>query len=33
MNDYKELLNKIPKGIAVPENLKVRWMIEELPVM
>ncbi|CAK3007859.1 ATP-dependent RNA helicase HrpA (fragment) [Vibrio crassostreae] len=33
MNDYKELLNKIPKGIAVPENVKeVRWMIEELRV-
>ncbi|MEZ9723270.1 ATP-dependent RNA helicase HrpA [Vibrio splendidus] len=33
MNDYKELLNKIPKGVAVPENVKeVRWMIEELRV-
>ncbi|TKF24275.1 ATP-dependent RNA helicase HrpA [Vibrio genomosp. F6] len=32
-NDYKELLNKIPKGIAVPDNVKeVRWMIEELRV-
>ncbi|PNH79433.1 ATP-dependent RNA helicase HrpA [Vibrio diazotrophicus] len=32
-NDYKELLNKVPKGIALPENIKeVRWMIEELRV-
>ncbi|MFH0211351.1 ATP-dependent RNA helicase HrpA [Vibrio alginolyticus] len=31
--DYKELLNKIPKGVAIPENVKeVRWMIEELRV-
>ncbi|MDN3610288.1 ATP-dependent RNA helicase HrpA [Vibrio ostreicida] len=31
--DYKELLNKIPKGVAVPESVKeVRWMIEELRV-
>ncbi|MGJ7093576.1 ATP-dependent RNA helicase HrpA [Vibrio hannami] len=31
--DYKELLNKIPKGVAVPEPVKeVRWMIEELRV-
>lgn len=33
LNDYKELLNKIPRGIAVPENVKeIRWMIEELRV-
>ncbi|WP_165311309.1 ATP-dependent RNA helicase HrpA [Vibrio ziniensis] len=32
-DDYKELLNKIPKGMALPENIKeVRWMIEELRV-
>ena len=32
-NDYKELLNKVPKGMALPENIKeVRWMIEELRV-
>jgi len=31
--DYKELLNKIPKGMVMPENIKeVRWMIEELRV-
>ncbi|MDV7102819.1 ATP-dependent RNA helicase HrpA [Vibrio sp. TH_r3] len=31
--DYRELLNKIPKGITIPENVKeVRWMIEELRV-
>ncbi|MCJ2376667.1 ATP-dependent RNA helicase HrpA [Vibrio sp. ZSDZ34] len=31
--DYKELLNKIPKGMRVPDNVKeVRWMIEELRV-
>jgi ATP-dependent helicase HrpA len=30
---YKELLNKIPKGMAVPEEAKtIRWMIEELRV-
>ncbi|HAS6175075.1 TPA: ATP-dependent RNA helicase HrpA [Vibrio vulnificus] len=33
VKDYKELLNKIPKGLAVPENVKeIRWMIEELRV-
>ena len=32
-NDYKDLLNKVPKGMALPENIKeVRWMIEELRV-
>lgn len=32
-NDYKELLNKIPQGVAVPDNVKeIRWMIEELRV-
>lgn len=32
-NDYKELLNKIPKGMKVPEKVKeIRWMIEELRV-
>lgn len=31
--DYKELLNKIPKGMVIPENVKeIRWMIEELRV-
>ncbi|MDA9555880.1 ATP-dependent RNA helicase HrpA [Vibrio sp.] len=30
---YKELLNKIPKGVEVPESVKeVRWMLEELRV-
>jgi ATP-dependent helicase HrpA len=30
---YKELLNKIPKGMAVPQEAKeIRWMIEELRV-
>lgn len=33
MSDYKELLNKIPKGMAVPDEVKaIRWMIEELRV-
>ncbi|HAS6151705.1 TPA: ATP-dependent RNA helicase HrpA [Vibrio vulnificus] len=33
VKDYKELLNKIPKGLAVPKNVKeIRWMIEELRV-
>ncbi|RZR08811.1 ATP-dependent RNA helicase HrpA [Vibrio vulnificus] len=33
VKDYKELLNKIPKGLAVPENVKeICWMIEELRV-
>ncbi|MGF1794185.1 ATP-dependent RNA helicase HrpA [Photobacterium profundum] len=33
MSDYKELLNKIPKGQAVPEKVKeIRWMVEELRV-
>lgn len=33
VNDYKELLNKIPKGMAVPDNVKeIRWMLEELRV-
>ncbi|CZF79284.1 ATP-dependent RNA helicase HrpB [Grimontia marina] len=32
-NDYKELLNKIPKGQRIPESVKeIRWMIEELRV-
>ncbi|ASO29227.1 ATP-dependent RNA helicase HrpA [Vibrio anguillarum] len=32
-NDYKALLNKIPRGAEVPENVKeIRWMIEELRV-
>ena len=32
-NDYKELLNKIPKGMAVPDKVKeIRWMLEELRV-
>ncbi|MZI95424.1 ATP-dependent RNA helicase HrpA [Vibrio sp. CAIM 722] len=32
-NDYQELLNKIPKGMVVPEKVKeIRWMIEELRV-
>jgi ATP-dependent helicase HrpA len=31
--EYRELLNKIPKGVAIPENIKeIRWMIEELRV-
>jgi ATP-dependent helicase HrpA len=31
--DYRELLNKIPKGAPIPENVKaIRWMIEELRV-
>ncbi|WP_375750046.1 ATP-dependent RNA helicase HrpA [Vibrio sp. HN007] len=31
--DYKELLNKIPKGVEIPEAIReVRWMIEELRV-
>lgn len=31
--DYKELLNKIPKGIEIPDSVKeIRWMIEELRV-
>ncbi|PSW27137.1 ATP-dependent RNA helicase HrpA [Photobacterium swingsii] len=33
VSDYKELLNKIPKGQPVPEPVKeIRWMIEELRV-
>ncbi|HIF9543882.1 TPA: ATP-dependent RNA helicase HrpA [Photobacterium damselae] len=33
VNEYKELLNKIPKGQPIPENVKeIRWMIEELRV-
>lgn len=33
VKDYKELLNKIPKGVDIPENVKeIRWMIEELRV-
>ncbi|WP_372436277.1 ATP-dependent RNA helicase HrpA [Vibrio metschnikovii] len=33
VNEYKTLLNKIPKGMAVPESVKeIRWMIEELRV-
>jgi len=32
-DDYKELLNKIPKGMHVPPEVKeIRWMIEELRV-
>ena len=32
-NDYKELLNKIPKGMVVPDQVKeIRWMLEELRV-
>ncbi|WP_394211389.1 ATP-dependent RNA helicase HrpA [Enterovibrio calviensis] len=31
--EYKELLNKIPKGQKIPETVKeIRWMIEELRV-
>ncbi|MCL9781240.1 ATP-dependent RNA helicase HrpA [Vibrio sp. S4M6] len=31
--DYKELLNKVPKGMTVPDNIKaIRWMLEELRV-
>ncbi|MDW6093024.1 ATP-dependent RNA helicase HrpA [Vibrio rhizosphaerae] len=31
--DYRELLNKIPKGAPIPESVKaIRWMIEELRV-
>ncbi|MFV0575986.1 MAG: ATP-dependent RNA helicase HrpA [Vibrio sp.] len=33
VKSYKELLNKIPKGMEVPDNVKeIRWMIEELRV-
>ncbi|WP_284649639.1 ATP-dependent RNA helicase HrpA [Photobacterium damselae] len=33
VHEYKELLNKIPKGQPIPENVKeIRWMIEELRV-
>ncbi|HGO5293329.1 TPA: ATP-dependent RNA helicase HrpA [Photobacterium damselae subsp. damselae] len=33
VNEYKELLNKIPKRQPIPENVKeIRWMIEELRV-
>lgn len=33
VQEYKALLNKIPKGVAVPESVKeIRWMIEELRV-
>ncbi|WP_428479744.1 ATP-dependent RNA helicase HrpA [Photobacterium japonica] len=33
VSDYKELLNKIPKGQPVPEKVReIRWMIEELRV-
>lgn len=33
MKDYKELLNKIPKGMDIPDNVKdIRWMLEELRV-
>ncbi|MDR9826565.1 ATP-dependent RNA helicase HrpA [Vibrio sp. FNV 38] len=32
-SDYKELLNKIPKGVMVPPEVKeIRWMLEELRV-
>ncbi|MGX9416240.1 ATP-dependent RNA helicase HrpA [Vibrio sp. WJH972] len=31
--DYKQLLNKIPKSVTVPDNVKeIRWMLEELRV-
>ena len=33
VKDYKELLNKLPKGVEIPDNVKeIRWMIEELRV-
>ncbi len=33
VSDYKELLNKIPKGQPVPQKVKdIRWMVEELRV-
>ncbi|MEZ8142436.1 ATP-dependent RNA helicase HrpA [Enterovibrio sp. FF113] len=33
VGEYKELLNKIPKGQKIPETVKeIRWMIEELRV-
>ncbi|EGQ7701811.1 ATP-dependent RNA helicase HrpA [Vibrio cholerae] len=32
-NKYKELLKKIPKGMAIPDNVReIRWMLEELRV-
>ncbi|CAM3747347.1 ATP-dependent RNA helicase HrpA [Vibrio aquimaris] len=32
-DEYKELLNKVPKGVMVPDKVKqIRWMIEELRV-
>ncbi len=32
-NKYKEPLNKIPKGIAIPDNVReIRWMLEKLRV-
>ncbi|EOX4260827.1 ATP-dependent RNA helicase HrpA [Vibrio cholerae] len=32
-NKYKELLNKISKGMAIPDNVReIRWMLEELRV-
>ncbi|MEG7594620.1 ATP-dependent RNA helicase HrpA [Vibrio cholerae] len=32
-NKYKELLNKIPKGMAIPDNVReISWMLEELRV-
>ncbi len=32
-SDYKELLNKIPKGMVVPDDVReIRWMVEELRV-
>jgi ATP-dependent helicase HrpA len=31
--DYQQLLNKIPKSVTIPENVKeIRWMLEELRV-
>jgi ATP-dependent helicase HrpA len=31
--EYQQLLNKIPKSVAVPDNVKeIRWMLEELRV-
>jgi len=32
-HDYQELLNKIPKGVIISDNVKeIRWMMEELRV-
>jgi ATP-dependent helicase HrpA len=33
VQEYKQLLNKVPKGTAIGDNIKeIRWMIEELRV-